>query len=342
MTFVEAYAEIIENTEDNEVGRSFLLENLFANPSANINNEIRSALHKGLEKNRKKQYKCGHDSCSTKSCYSHEISENVFLKNLADEKSKVLILKPDFKNSAFGFAFDSVHKRNASNFPGYCSTHDSELFSDIESQFAGVDRHFINKHCLRVIRREKFKLASRMNACREFIAELMPFNSEDAKNFLNRFENKLAINEKSMARACSVYESVNEGINSGAYVIDYQIFDVSKSGYCFSTMLDFTKDEDTEPAVFFLVKLEYGSKSQYIVCHLDNALSAKEVTKLYPDSFGNKSFLSEVMHRQKERFVFSKSFINLLDEPTYRALVSNHECFELSPFDKAFLAEVFF
>ena len=339
---VDAIDEIIEKTEGNEIIRDLLLVHLYTNPSDDVNNDVRRLLNTLLKKNQKSLYKCGHDLCVKNSCYSHEISENVFLKHIADKNSKVLILKPDFKNNAFRYTFDTVHKRNASNFPGYCSQHDASLFFDIEAQFSGVNDLFINKHCLRVTRRELFKLEAKNNALQDLICKLSSINSEDAKELLKSFKNTLVVNEQSQERTLTLYKKINDGLITNNHVIKSKIFNVTKRGYCFSTMIDLTDCEDDELAVIFLIKLEYNNESKYIIGHFDNELSLKLSADLHPDNINGKMQLSEVMYVQKERFVFSINFSNNLCETTYKTLVGNPNFLNLDLFQKMDLADIFF
>lgn len=169
-SFTDYCVEAEELSQGNELIRAFLLDNFFKNIPEHINKKNKSVLNQFFfALKRKEEWQCGHENCEVESCYSHEVSENVFLKYLTNiHPNTVVIMERDISGNALFYYEKEVHKRNASNFPGYCSEHDSNLFSDIENGVPSLNDHFVNKQCLRSIRRKKFDLLLQLRGAEYF------------------------------------------------------------------------------------------------------------------------------------------------------------------------------
>ncbi len=342
MEFVDTLLDILEKTEDDDLGRGFLTEHMFNFPSNQVNNEVRNALNEMFKTKNKSLYVCGHQGCTDKSIFSHEMTENVFLKQLANNQGMVLELTPDFKKNALKSWFKPVHKGNATNFPGYCREHDRSIFEDIEAPFPGFTEHFYAKYCLRLIRRDLFELDRKIKMCNELISNVCGVENDEAKLFINQIEQKKELNLKRKERALAIYNELFDSIENQKSYLEFHEFDVKKAGYCFSKMFDFTLDSDEEFAVLFIIKLEHDKMSKFVLAHIKNDISRTLSSDLEPKGNHGLWLLSDMMLNYKEHFVFSHHFRASLDEHTNDIMTRNHDIFSLSIIDKLLLSQVFF
>lgn len=342
MEFTDTFADIFEKAVDDDFARGLLVEDLFNFPSEKVKNEVRNVLNEMLKTKNKYLYICGHRGCNVKSCYSHEITENVFLKYLADSKSMVNELKRDFKENALRYTFKPTHKRNATNFPGYCSEHDRSLFEDIEAPFSGFSERFYNKYCLRLTRRELFELDRKLKIIEDLLSRTENLKSEDALLFRDSIRRKQKINIKRKDRALQLYDGILNGLDAGSYYIEFSEFNVRQAGYCFSTMLDLTMEEDEQYAIVFIIKLEYEKQSNFAIASIKNEVSKSLALELQPTENITLFHLSEIMCNKKDRLVFSPKFSTEIDESTFEVITRDNETFNLSMIDKLLLSQVFF
>ncbi|MCF1868924.1 hypothetical protein, partial [Klebsiella pneumoniae] len=290
---------------------------------------------------RKEMWQCGHENCEVKSCYSHEISENLFLKHLADLNSNVVIIEKNISGNAFFYHEKEVHKRNASNFPGYCSEHDSKLFSDIENCPPSLNEHFVNKQCLRSIRRKKFDLLLQVSVVDKFVGDIEDalLDFPEVKQVVQRFESKKQIILERVSILSDVYDKVYEGINNQDYCVKYRELGQPKLGYCFSELIDLTMKEDTEECILFWFKIDFLEESKAFVCWLDNEISKQVATQMAVDY---ERQLIDLMYITKEKLVFSSEFLNQMNRGAKDIFLQNGELYNLGPIEKEFLIQEFF
>jgi hypothetical protein len=342
-SYTDHLLEIEEIAQDNDFIKSLLLDMFHKNLPDEINKKNKGLLNDlYFSLVGKSNWQCEHMGCSDESCYSHEISENIFLKNLSNNESRVYILKRDMKGNPMFYIEDAVHKRNASNFPGYCSNHDADLFRDIENGEQELNKKFINKQCLRTVRREKFEISLQIRMADAFLKsiedELLEF--DETQDVINHFKNKIQILEKRLDRASTIYNNIYRGIDTGNYVIDYKEVLVTKSGYCFSMMLECTDEEkDSELCLLFLYKLDFGGNPKAIICMLDNKISKDEADKMTPTY---KYFFIKAMHDKKERLILSQSFVMSLSEHVKNLMYSDSDLCRLGSIENMVMSQEFF
>ncbi|HEM7186966.1 TPA: hypothetical protein U2I61_001424 [Providencia rettgeri] len=341
-SYSDYLVEIEELTQGNELMRSLLLDNFYKNLPDDINKnnkELLNQLYFPLK--RKEMWQCGHENCEIESCYSHEISENLFLKHLADLDSNVVIIEKNISGNELFYHEKEVHKRNASNFPGYCSEHDSKLFSDIENCSPSLNEHFVNKQCLRSIRRKKFDLLLQVSGVDKFVGDIEDelLDSPLVKQVVQHFEDKKQIILERVSILSKVYDKVYAGINNQDYCIKYRELGQPKLGYCFSEVFDCTMEEDAEECILFWFKLDFFEESKIFVCWLDNETSKQVATQMAADY---EHQLLDLMYIKKEKLVFSSEFLNQMNRDAKDIFLQNDELYKLGLIEKVFLTQEFF
>lgn len=341
-SFTESLMDINELSEGNDLARAILLDIFYTNIPDDINNSSKNLLNRvSLSLKRKNEWKCGHENCEVESCYSHEISENLFLKFLADQESKVVIMERDISDNVLFYREKEVHKRNASNFPGYCSSHDSELFRDIENSAPLLSEHFVNKQSLRSIHRKKFDLLLHVRQADIFIDELKKEQllSPELQAMLAKFESNKRILLKKISLLSSIYDKVFRGINENNYFVKFREVESPKLGYCFAEVVEATLEKDLAECVLFIYKMDFDKSAKTLLCWIDNETSAKtadEIEKEY------KSFFVNLIVHSKEKIVFSAEFLSQMNEGMKNILLRDNELYNFTPIENYHLTKEFF
>lgn len=341
-SFTDYIVEIEELSQGNELIRSFLLDDFYQNIPSEINKNNKKILNQVyFPLKRKEEWRCGHEGCEVESCYSHEISENIFLKHLADVDSNVLVIEKNISGNAIFYHENKVHKRNASNFPGYCSDHDSSLFSDIENCTPSLNEYFVNKQCLRSIRRKQFDLLLQVRGADIFLNEIDAGLLEypEIQIVVERFERKKEILLKRLSILSEVYGKIYSGINNQNYLIKYKELGQPKLGYCFSEVFDCTVEKDAEECILFWFKIDFSTDPKAFVCWLDNETSKQVATEMAADY---KHQLMRLMYEEKEKLVFSSGFLNQMNRKVKDIFLKNGELYELNSIEKELLIAEFF
>jgi len=340
--FSDYLLEIKELSNGNELLRTMLLNSFYQHIPDDINKNNKKVLNQvSFPLKRKELWLCGHENCEEVSCYSHEISENVFLKELADEELKVVILDRNISGNVVFYRENRIHKRNASNFPGYCSEHDSSLFSDIENSTQSLDEHFVNKQCLRSMHRKRFDLLLQVKMADQMISQVDDdlLKSPEIKQVVNDFQRKKAILLKRVSILSKSYNDVLSGINNQDYLIKFKELSQPKLGYCFSEVLDCTKDEDIEECIIFLLKIDFSTGPKAFICWVNNETSKEFATDMFKH---HKYRFIESMYDKKEKLVFSSKFLNQMDESMKKTFLQDKELYNINPVEKALLIQEFF
>lgn len=341
-SFTESLMDINELSEGNDLARAILLDIFYKNIPDDINNSSKNLLNRvSLSLKRKNEWKCGHENCAVESCYSHEISENLFLKFLADQESKVVIIERDISNNVLFYREKEVHKRNASNFPGYCSSHDSELFRDIENSAPLLSEHFVNKQSLRSIHRKRFDLLLQVRQAEIFIDEISneQILSPELQAYLDKFKSNKNILLKRISDLSIIYDKVFSGINEKNYYVKFREVENPKLGYCFADVVDSTLETDAEECVVFFYKIDFDKSAKTLLCWIDNETSAKyadEIVKAY------RSVFVDLIVRRKEKIVFSSEFLSQMNEGMKNILLRDNELYNFTPIENYYLTKEFF
>lgn len=341
-SFTEYQLEIEYLSGGNELLKSMLLDSFYKNIPGEINRNIKKVLNDFyLSFKRKELWKCNHENCDVSSCYSHEISENIFLKQLSDENSKVVILDKNVSGNVFFYREKKVHKRNASNFPGYCSDHDAKLFSDIENGNQSLDSNFVNKQCLRSLRRRSFDLEIQVKGAEKMLSQIDEGLGESVviKELVSHFEEKKSILLKKNSIIKDVYEKVLFGINSGRYCISFKDLGSAKAGYCFSQVFDCTAEDDVENCMLFLYKIDFPTGPKVFVCWLDNNTSEEVVNSMGTEF---KLLFIDFMYDKKDKLVLSSNFLEGMDSSMKEVFYQDSEIYNINTLEKVLLAKEFF
>lgn len=300
----------ISNSDLNPIIKNLATEFFIKNLSSEMQNGVRSAKSTIIKNSSKNGYKCNHCGCNENSCYSHEITEGVFLKHISNAENKVLILKFDLRENPISYALELTHTRNAVNFPGYCSQHDASLFIKIETNFSGINDEFINLQCLRSTKRNLFDIERNINILSSLIDKIRDAtknlnDSDDSSSMIRRLSEKIRINELKKERASNLYDKIHNGISSGDLFLSYDSYNQNRKGYCFSSLFDLTIESDINPFTIFLIKLEHSSFSKFFICYPREITNS--VRETFPFNDANATaFMAELMHTKKENFAFSE------------------------------------
>lgn len=153
-------------------------------------------------------------------------------------------------------------------------------------------------------------------------------------------ERKIALLELRLNRAIEIYKKIFNGILSKNYEINHKEINVKKAGYYFSTMIDLTlNEEDHEPCLLFLYKLDFGGEPKIIICSINNETSKHEsatAEKKYERAF------TEIMYTEKEKLIFSQDFIDSLGRTTKEILYRDHEFYKITPIETVIVQQDFF
>lgn len=313
-SLVDYVLEINESFDDREGLRGIVLGEFYQNIPIHISRKMKNTLNEFFFSSKDDTaWKCGHNGCKANSCQSHEISENIFIKNIAKPGSQVVILKRDMKQNPTSYVEGIIHKRNASNFRGYCEYHDQNLFSDIENGSQEINDYFVNKQCLRTLRRDQFETERNIISIRKFIdsieEELLEY--EEIHEIRKMFESKELILIAKLKRLNEVYEKIYCGINTKKYYVKHKVLEFASLGYLFGMTIDFTSDEDESPCVMFMHKLDFDSGPKVILSSLDNDIS----NDFLNDVFCNfKCFFVDLIYDFKDRVIFSKEFLEKIND----------------------------
>lgn len=337
-SFRDHVLEINLTTKENEFARSIFLNDFYTNLPENVQKDFKELLSKfHFTQQQKQGWTCEHEGCTLQSCYSHEISENVFLKQIADRESQVVVYKRDVRHNPAFFIESRVHKRNASNFAGYCSPHDAALFKDIENEEPALTDYFVNKQCLRTTRRERFEIEAQILTANDFIHSIPTelAEIEEVNTAVARIREKISKLQKRLDRVIKLYTDIQNGIKNKHYVVGHNEIEVSKTGYFFSTLADLSSEEDSQPCILFLYKLDFGDDARVLVCALENEMSAAAAQELgsdFPDLFLN------VIYDRKQRLIFSQTFIDSMSDNAKQILRRDPELYELTGVDRLVLS----
>lgn len=341
-SFSDHIAEILEVTEGNPVLKDLLLGLFFNNLPDRISRDIKKMLDTYKFKPRLKSgWLCLHKDCREKSCASHEISENAILKNICSPESNVTILKRDIKNNPIFYVEGIQHKRNATNFPGYCSIHDASLFSDIDASDTLFDIRYVNKQCLRTTRAQIFEIDFQLKACEIFVKGVSEEIREDevVVQVISHFNNKKTMLETKRQRLWSIYDVIFDGIESEKYALSFKVLSKGMPGFCFSACLDLSMDEDKDPCILYAFKLDLKSSSETFVAYLNNDISmrlAEDFEKYQQLRFG------QIIYEQKSKLILSGEFTSLIPEHIKEILYKDDELYEIGPVQHYVISTAFF
>ncbi|RMW02351.1 hypothetical protein ALP03_200004 [Pseudomonas amygdali pv. tabaci] len=341
-SFSDHISEISEVSENNPLLKNLMLGSFFNNLPDEVSRNIKKTLSTYLLKPRAKiGWQCQHNGCDKNSCSSHEISENAVLKNISSPDSTVVILKRDIKNNPIFYVEGAQHKRNATNFPGYCSEHDAALFSDIDSGDAPFDIHYVNKQCLRTTRTQIFEMDFQIKACSLFIDDVPEDIGGDEVileviRHFNDKKNGLALKKQ---RLWSVYNKIYDGIESKNYALNFRRLPLGIAGFCFSVCVDLTLDTDKEPCLLYAYKLDLRSSSETFVAYLDN-----EISKSFSDYFAEhyKIEFGNFMYENKSKLILSKDLASRIPADVKEVLYKDHELYLTGPIEHYFISTAFF
>ncbi|NIF82267.1 hypothetical protein F3J24_01910 [Comamonas sp. Tr-654] len=342
-SFTGVVSEIVDSTKDDEFLRGLALDIFYRNLPSEISKKIKS-IHNNFSFNyrAKKHYQCQYRGCSDESCYSHDISENAFLKNLCRGDSEVVILKRNMKGNPIFSMGEYIHKRNATNFPGYCAKHDLDLFSDVEDGNQKLDDYFVNKQCLRSTRREIFEVECQINMGSDFVKTVLSENDENnilIIDIVGNFNRKIDALKKRRLNLLDLHEKIMRGIESKDYLVEFRELDAGKKGFCFSACLDLTLDEDEEECILYFYNLEFKNESKAFVCSLKNSLS-----RGYLDNFISNSLLnfSKIIFQKKMNLVFSKEFFEKISEGVKLILNNEPELYSINNIEASLISQDLF
>lgn len=341
-SFSDHIVEILEVTEDNPALKDLLLNMFFSNLPGSVSRNIKKILDTYQLKPRAKSgWSCQHKGCEKKSCASHEVSENAVLKNICSLDSSVVILKKDIKDNPIFFVEGRQHKRNATNFPGYCSEHDAALFSDIDSSDTPFDIHYVNKQCLRTTRAQIFEMDLQIKASEIFISDVPENIRNDGEviEVIRHFNDKKTGLELKRQRLWDVYNKIFDGIESKNYVLKFESFPTGAAGFCFTACVDLTKDEEEDPCIIYACKLDLKSSSETFVAYLDSAISKKmfdDFTRCHQISFGL------LMYTLKSKLIFSENFASYISADVKEVLYKDEELYPVGPIQHYFISTAFF
>ncbi len=341
-SYSDYISEILENTEGNAVGKDLLLNLFFNNLPENVSRKVKKTLDAyKLKPRAKTAWHCQHKGCQEISCDSHEISENSTLKNISSPDSNVVILKRDIKNNPIFYIEGTQHKRNATNFPGYCSKHDASLFSDIDSSNIPFNVHYVNKQCLRTTRAQIFEIDWQIKACDLFISDVLEEIREDEEivEVIRNFSNKKAILDLKRKRLWCVYNEIFDGIESKNYALKFKSLPPAIVGFCFSACLDLTIDGDEDSCMLYVCKLDLKSSSETFVAYLDNDVST-EASDYFARS--HQIQFGQVLYEHKNKLILSEYFASLIPEGIKEVLYKDDDLYKIGPAQHYYISTAFF
>lgn len=341
-SFTDYVTEISGLTEDNPILRNLLLDSFYNDLPDGVSRNVKKTLNSYEFKPRGKAgWTCQHKGCLEPSCFSHEISENAVLKQLCSNDSNVVVLKRDIKGNPIGFVEAEQHKRNATNFPGYCSEHDAALFSDLDSGTQCFGEKYVNEQCLRSTRARIFELDLQIRCCDIFNDDIPAEIRDDevVLSVVKKFSDKRSGLELRRAQLWDVYERIFDGIESGNYVIGFKNLAPGVAGFCFSDCIELTLESDIDACVIYVFKLDLKSSVETFVAYLKNEVServSEDFLSNHPVSF------VEVMYGRKRKLTLSADFASDLSGDVKGIFYRDDELYEIGPVEYLFVSKSFF
>ncbi|WP_143492554.1 hypothetical protein [Pseudomonas chlororaphis] len=341
-SFSDHVAEILGVSENNTVLKNLLLDGFYSGLPDNVSRNVKKVLNSYDFKPRGKAgWQCQHKGCREQSCFSHEISENAVLKNLCKTDSNVIVLKRDIQGNPIYFVEDSQHKRNATNFPGYCSEHDAVLFADIDSGVQLFGEHYVNKQCLRSTRAQIFELDLQIKCCDIFNDDI-PCEIQDDEEVLavvKYFDDKRSGLELRRKRLWEIYDRIFDGIQRGSYVVGFKNLTLGVPGFCFSACVDLTIEGDMDACLIYVCKLDLKSSIETFVAYLKNDISEKlcdEFLSRHPIHF------ADLMYQRKRKIILSADLASSLSGNVKEILYKDDELYEIGPIEHWVISMGFF
>lgn len=150
-----------------------------------------------------------------------------------------------------------------------------------------------------------------------------------------RIKDKISNRQKRLNWVIKLHTEIQNGIKNKHYVVCHNEIEVSKTGYFFSTLADLSIDEDSQPCILFLYKLDFGDDARVLVCALENEISSAAAQELGSDLSG--TFLDAIYDR-KQRLIFSQTFLNSMSDNAKQILRRDSELYELTVVDRLVLS----
>ena len=292
------------------------------NPSCELNSDLKSLYNFKKQFDDKSQHICQHDGCELPSCGSHEISQGVFLSNIADDNENVQMLGPNFSGNAFEFKPRDVKARYATTFGGYCSRHDDELFSSFENSNFCLDSEFLHKQALRTIRKEIYLRESHL--CKLHETRKQVENEKEKNNILLNFLrlNKLIIKSNLILnKTWKIYNEIWKSIVRKDDYFYFRMISLPPKEVAFACAFEL-RGLDRPPFAFLFVfpgtvnTLVFGAPMQY---------------KNFVDEIFDKSefyffnFINQRICENLNRLVFSEKYFKNLGRLEKEALTRDFQ-----------------
>lgn len=249
---------------------------------------------------------------------SHSIADSTLLNKIA-ENGKVLARKLDItrnfhildkNNGIMDVPFESVPIKTASVFPGFCETHDRELFNRIDLPITNFDDEILTQFHYRAISYEYFHKIQAIKTC-NFIKKENPVYPID--QISNNEQSCLNAIQASMNKCESAYLSQNYSNSIKGAVFSFDTITPTTCVGCWFPEMDIDGnplfdiyDHTTIPVMAFTLGMDSSENSFFCITYTDddeNSSIAKfintiETKHLNDNLLLNKLVIFSLIHSQ--------------------------------------------
>lgn len=197
--------------DENEFS-SFFIYTLFEHIYLNIEDDFSkskkevtySLIGKNIRNRPQKIHRCLYQNCNNETIYSHSISEESVLRNIAKNS---FLYKPSIDKSTMEKIGISV----ASLFPGFCDKHDTSLFLRLDDpNIINFDNDFFSQLTIRTASKEIYNKKRDIYCCEKLLERLEKEYNKSTDDFLQEFNKTLFNNKYSLKGFICNKSNLNE------------------------------------------------------------------------------------------------------------------------------------
>jgi len=174
--------------DENEFS-SFFYHTLFEHFYKNIEEDFKKSgkevsfklIGKNFKKRPQKKHTCLFNNCNSQAIYCHSISEQAVLRNIAQNSFL-------FKPSISKIEMEKIGISEASVFPGFCNSHDTELFLKLDDpDNKNFDNDFFSQLSLRTVTKGIYRKEREIFCCEQLIEKLNKEYCKSSDTFFQAF-----------------------------------------------------------------------------------------------------------------------------------------------------------
>lgn len=236
------------------------------------------------QKHRSAKYKCSYSSCQNLSIKSHVLQKNGILKNISSQNHLYQFAdNSTFIQSEKGkFGLKKIGINDVYTFPGFCKTHDTELFSKIETKEIDFNNRISQAlFAYRAICQEIYRKISAAEVAKDII--MSPIFDESYKFIFSHYYKGIihGINNLNFFK-----KELEKEISGNITKLNFDFFEFEKLEVCISAPLNIYDKEN---------KLTYYFDDNL---NIINEIYVTSIINIFP--YKDKSFFLIATHEDYE------------------------------------------